>query len=298
MVNNLIARLGLTILESIRGGHRCKYVYRVRDASNKQFVLKISDNAEGSEEIRRNLRGYEKLKSAGLNFFIPEVVSSDVGNTYSYILMEDCGHDLASQFQRGEIGLEVYERITSTMLQVYTESLKEGRDAYQHAEFEILTIKTLYQDFFQPRLGSPALDADVNMLEQLLSSLDMNYFCFASWDFMPRNIFLTQNGVKFIDPTEFVTGVPIIDLACLGGALKDVHHFPGAIRGMQHFHEFALGPLASLLSLSSRDAERMYLLGRLVQSMLSLRESCLRKNTVTKFFDQKVQLYLQRLINS
>lgn len=291
-----MARLSLTVIQQIRGGHRCEHVYRVLDSSRQPLVLKVAYDAEGIEEIRNNIRGYEKLESIGLRFFIPDVVSvSSTGET-CYILMQDCGDDLISRLRFGLIDRDIYGQITDGMYKVYEKSLAFGNDASVHVEFEMRTILSLYQDFFLPEFRSLVDDKVMEKVAGLASRLAMPNFCFASWDFMPGNIFVTKNGVKFVDPKPMVTGMPILDLACLGGVLKDVHHFPGATYGMTHFREFALGKLAQLLSVSRRDALRLYFLGRLMQNLLSLRDCSVNSDAQGKqFFVHNVKLCLVQL---
>ena len=120
-------------------------------------------------------------------------------------------------------------------------------------------------------------------------------YCFASWDFILWNIYTTKNGLKFADPPDMVTGMPILDLACLGGVLQDVFQFPATGNSPFHFREFALGPVAATLSLSRRNAQAIYVFGRLVQALLHLREYHSRPD-VSATFNKRIQLHLQELV--
>ena len=295
MIRDLVERLSLTVIQQIKSGHRCKHVYRVLDSSRQPLILKVADDTEGTEEIRNNIRGYEKLNSIGLQFFIPIVVDFVSTDELSYILMQDCGDDLVTRLQDGRIGRSIYGQITDGMIRVYEKSLRTGKDASLHVGFEVRAIQSLHQDFFLQISGSLIGDRIIKKISERATTLDMPSFCFASWDFMPGNIFITKKGIKFVDPKPMVTGMPILDLACLGGVLKDVHHFPDAAYGMLHFRRFALETLARLLSVSKVDAFCLYLLGRLLQNFLSLREACVRDDIRGKqFFAHKVELCLKQ----
>lgn len=296
MIKNLITHLGLTVTRQMKSGHKCKHIYRVLDSANRLLVLKAADDATGMEEIRCNILGYEKLKSIDLQFFVPEVLSYVLSGELSYILMQDCGDDLIARFRDGDVDQSIYEQITAGMFQVYVKSLSSGNEASQHVAFEMQTILALYQNFFLPEFGCSETDRTIGRVREKVLKLDMPKFCFASWDFMPGNIFVTENGLKFIDPTATVTGMPILDLACLGGVLRDVYHFPGAAYGVTHFRKFALTTLARLLSVSDADSLRLYLLGRLVQNLLSLRECSTGNDTMGRqFFARNVNMCLKQI---
>ncbi len=294
MIDDLIERLNLTLIEKIEHGRRCKSVFRVRDRLNQSLVLKASDNPGSFREISANIRGYEKLASLGLGFFIPHITAFELSDTCGYILMEDCGTDLGTQIRNGSVAEGICAHIAVNLLRVYKESLRTGSDAYQYMEFEMATVKSIYRDFAGVG-GSMPLDQVERTLERLLKSLHMPEYCFASWDFIPWNIFASQDILKFADPPEMVTGMPIVDLACFGGVLQDVFEFPAATDSPLCFREFALGPVAATLSLSRRNAQAIYVFGRLLQALLHLREYHSRPNISTAF-NKRIQLQLQQLV--
>jgi len=247
------------------------------------------------EEVRRNIVGYRRIKELGLDLFVPEILDQKFSNRAAYILMEDCGEDLITLLRSERFSPSFYEQITGFMSHVYRSSLRSGEDGRQHVEFEIRTAKTIFTDFYLRHFDVPSLHDFNKGLSKLQESLCLELYCFASWDFMPGNICLTPEGVKFLDPPELVTGVPILDLACLAGVFRDVHNAPGSKEGAKHFRSFALSPLADLFCITSREADDLYVLGRLTQSLLSFRESCLRSTKDIPFFGHKVRLYLKQL---
>lgn len=290
MIDDLIERLNLTLVENIGHGHRCKSVFRVKDKLNQSLILKVSGTGESLREISTNIQGYEKMVSLGLGFFIPQIMSSQLSDTNGYILMEDCGMDLADQISLGCADKDISTHITANLLRVYQKSWGEGPDANQHMEFEAATVKNLYRDFAKTDYSLPQSQVE-NILGKLLRSLRTRIYCFASWDFMPHNIYAAQGGLKFGDPPAMVTGMPIFDLAILGATLQDVFQFPGA----DHFHEFALGPVAATLSVSRRNAQAIYEFGRLVQALLHLREYYSHQG-IRDSFNQRIQQHLQKLL--
>jgi hypothetical protein len=254
----------------------------------------MAEDHEGREEIRRNLEGYKKLVLLGLAYFIPTIMSSSLDDKEGHILMEDCGTDFATLLREGKTGPGLYERFEMQLTKAYATSVGNGPDSNRHIDFQIQTAQDLYRGFFQTAFGSPESNAVIENLRELLPR-NLSRLCFSSWDFMPGNIFIGDTGIKFADPTEFVTGVPIIDLACLSGALGDVYNYPDAPRWLDHLKRFSLGPLAEMLGLTGREAERIYLLGRLVQTLLSMRVSIQQHPAGNPVFVSRVLEYTKQL---
>lgn len=207
--------------------------------------------------------------------------------------MEDCGTDFAAMLRDGQVGPETYDRFVAELLRAYNTSVGEGPDSDNHVDSQVSAAQGLYDSFFQAQFGSPELDKAMNELRSCLPR-QIKRFCFSSWDFMPGNIFMGDVGIKFVDPTECVTGVPIIDLACLSGALGDVYHHPDAQLWYEGFKSLSLGPVAQLLDLDRKEAEQIYLLGRVVQTLLNLR-AVLQQSGDPDIFVARIKRYTNQL---
>ncbi len=110
-------------------------------------------------------------------------------------------------------------------------------------------------------------------LASLKSSIDINkieFCCFSSWDFVPENTFLMPEGLKYIDPHEDVTGVPIIDMACFAGLIR-LYNLPMADKGYAMLQEFALTKIPLILDIPEELACKLFFLGKVLQSFLSTR---------------------------
>jgi len=294
VVDNFLTSHDLSVVVQITSGRRCKHIYRVRDRTGRILILKMAEDDEGKEEIRRNLEGYKKLVFLGLAYFIPTIMSSSLDDKKGHILMEDCGTDFATLLREGGADLVPYERFEMEITKAYATSVGNGPDSNKHIDSQIQTVQDLYRDFFQTAFGSQESNAVIENLREFLPR-NLSRFCFSSWDFMPGNIFIGDAGIKFADPTESVTGVPIIDLACLGGALGDVYNYPQASKWLDRLKRFSLGPLAEMLGLTEEEAEKIYLLGRLAQTLLSMRFSIQQHPAGNPVFVSRVVEYTKQL---
>lgn len=255
----------------------------------------MAQDYEEKEEIRKNLEGYKKLEFLGLEYFIPNILSSSLGDKESHILMEDCGIDFATLLKNDQINSQIYDQFEAELVKLYTTSLRKGHDSNKYIAFQVQTVKSLYQSFFQVNFGSSELNETIERLYDFLPQ-QINKFCFSSWDFMPSNIFFNSAGIKFIDPTESVTGIPIIDLARFSGTLEDVYHYTNARQWFKLLKKFSLGSLTEMFCLTKREAEQIYLLGRLVQTLLSLRVSIQKDFTDNTVFISRIKRYIKQLI--
>jgi hypothetical protein len=255
----------------------------------------MAEDHEGREEIRRNLEGYKKLGLLGLAYFIPTIMSSSLDDRGGHILMEDCGTDFATLLREGKTGPGLYERFEMQLAKAYTTSVGNGPDSNRHIDFQIQTTQDLYRGFFQAAFGSQESNAVIENLRELLPR-NLSRFCFSSWDFMPGNIFIGDAGIKFADPTESVTGIPIIDLSCFCGVLGDVYNYPDAHKWQKRLKQFSLGQVAEILDLNKKQAEQIYLLGRLVQTLLSFRASVQQHSISNTVFVNRIKHQIKQLI--
>lgn len=99
----------------------------------------------------------------------------------------------------------------------------------------------------------------------------MNFSCFASFDFTPEDVFLSTDGLKYVDPKKSLLGIPIIDMACFGGVAKDAFALPGPVEGYDILKNFAINDISSLLKIDKTTAEAIFYLGRALQMALSSR---------------------------
>lgn len=294
MLQNLLDLYKLTVIEHLVTGHRCEHIYRVQNRSGHRLVLKYADDTEGRNEIRNNLVGYRNMTLLGLEEFMPLLISTELDTEEGHILMEDCGTDWATRLRTGQVDPWSYDNFEGVLARLYDTSLRAGSDANDHIDFQVGTVRTLYRSFMQADFGCPELDEAMGSLRELLPTR-LDWFCFSSWDFMPGNLFF-GTGLKFVDPTEGVTGVPIIDLACLGGALGDVYNFPGASEWLQRLERFSLEQLGLMLRLSEKEARQIFRLGRLVQTLLSLRVSVRQSSGTAGVLAVRAQDCIRQLI--
>lgn len=246
-------------------------IYRVADRSGLMFVLKLGLTRRAIEEISINNIGYQKLRSLGMDWFIPRILVTEIGEQFGMMLMEDCGENFLSQAKKSTLPLKLYAHLLNELERVYIRSRRKNHDGKKMVEAIIDLIVQQYEEYIYMHLDKER--TLVSRLVKLKLSIDINilkFCCFSSWDFVPENIFLTPMGLKYIDPHEGVVGIPIIDMACFAGLIR-LYNLPEADEGYRMFQEFALTKIPPILHIPEELANKLFLLGRVLQCFLSTR---------------------------
>lgn len=270
----LCKKLDLQVVETLKAGNICDAVYRVITRERALKVLKVGNTPRTMVEIHNNLIGYDKIRQLGLPYFIPNIYSSGEFEFFAYILMEDCGLDFVARTKTEANPTGLYLQLVTAMKNIYHRTVHPS----QCAKESVLRVAKKAQSQYMAYLShlDPAgmvLDSLDRMVEWV-QHLHVPLATFSSWDFTPEDVYLTKEGVKYADPHEDVVGIPIIDLACFGGVVRDAYALSGSIEGYQLLHTLALEHLDSLLEISREDAEKLFNMGRVLQCFLSARFRC------------------------
>lgn len=271
LVQKLCREYHLKVEERLAAGNICNAVYKVLDKDGKPLVLKVGTDERTIAEITMNLVGYQKLKDCGLSHFIPTIVTAIVENKWGFILMDYCGPDFVTRSQQASNPLRLYQGLIAGMEVVYHQSLRVSAASQEMVFTVAKKIVEQYECCLMPLDQERMLVSRLEMLLEFAKSLDLRLSCFSSWDFTPEDVYLTPQGVKYGDPHEDVFGIPVIDLACFAGVTRDAYRLPGSIEGYQLLHDFAISTVAQLLEVPSETAEKIFLLGRVLQCFLSAR---------------------------
>ena len=132
-------------------------------------------------------------------------------------------------------------------------------------------INELYNDHLR-KIFDPTghLEEEINSLAHIFDGIVFPFCCFSNWDFTPDDVYLTSSGIKYSDPHEQVTGIPIIDLACFAGVAV-AHGLPGSDAAYGRIESFAMHRVAGILEIDEETARKLFLLGRILQCFLSAR---------------------------
>lgn len=271
LVQNLCAEYHFEVKERLTAGNICEVVYRVVEESGRQLVLKVGADKRTIAEIQMNLAGYQKLRDCGLANLPPAVVAAKVKHGWAFILMEYCGPDFVAQARTVSNPLQLYSRLIAEMERVYRQSLQESGASLKMVDIVAKKAAEQYKRYLRSLDPMGTVAPQLDALVALMGELDLRLSCFSSWDFTPEDVYLTPRGIKYGDPHEEILGIPVIDLACFGGVVRDAYQLPGSKRGYQMLRTFASGSVAPLLEISDEVAEKVFLLGRVLQCFLSAR---------------------------
>jgi len=246
-------------------------VYKVVDADGRILVLKLALSRNSIAEIQMNRTGYRKLREAGLGWFIPEIVSIEVQEGFAFIFMEYCGEDFLTAVKKSSSPTELYIKLLVELKKVYRASRHDGEEGKKMVASVMKMVIEQYERYLSQCFGRDQVVSDqLAQIESVIRAEILPSYCFSSWDFTPENMFLNSAGLKYVDPHEDVMGIPIIDLACFSGLLI-FYDVPESEKGYELFEKFALTDVPPILSIPERSAERLFLLGRILQCFLSSR---------------------------
>ena len=253
-------------------------MFEVGTCDGRVLILKVGETPLGVEEIRKNCAGYAAIRELGLGRLIPEISSWSVGEREAFILMEHCGNDFVTESRRLSDPEAMYRQLVDLLRDVYQYSIAmRRRGGGRTVLVAKQRIATLYSQQLGPVLDRQGHHAPLIERVQKVAIEAGPLSCFASWEFAPRNVFLSDGRLKFADPNWVVTGLPIIELAMFAGMARDNMHLPGSDLGYQVIEDFAVCELSELLRIEHRDAQKTFWIGRALQCLLGAR------NRLSKF---------------
>lgn len=263
MLLDHLRSLGFHSLVQIAGGNVATGVFRATHPQGDQVVVKLAVTEADRQEIMVNVRGYARIRALGGASLLPDRLDVlDVCGS-SALVMSDCGKDFRHFVQELQNPIEAYTRLVEQMMRIYQTTLVKAssRDVLEHLRSQIQRV--LMTAPLQGLVERTDLEAfQACRLDDLLPA----YNCFADFNFTPENVFFTDGRLRYIDPSEFVVGIPIIDLACFAG-VADVYALPGHVEGASLLQVFATqGALPDLLEMTNAEARRVYTLGRVLQT--------------------------------
>lgn len=247
-------------------GNVCKTVYRAT-SQHRALVIKIGLGERPAHEVRLNRDGYRVLRSIGAGRLLPDpAVYLEIHGT-PILVMEDCGPDFLHHVQASNDPVGLYQRLVDEVHDVYLETRCSDSPQPAVAKTQRLLVdqcRKHLQGLVDSRLVDRVEDASTDSFADVQS-------CFSTFDFTPEDVFLTEHGIKHADPLPDALGIPVIDLACFAGVARDAHRLPGSNEGYEIMERYALQVLPNLINLSPSDAQRLFSLGRALQSALSCR---------------------------
>ena len=290
-IDEIYEKYDLQLRHKFQLGNVCKSVFRVQDAAGNALVLKIGCNPDGIAEIQKNITGYNKLIAMGLDFFIPRIHTCEIKAESAVLIMEDCGEDVLTQIKNSRTPALLFEQVLERIEQIYRLSKRPGNDGQTMILDVLKNINELYNDHLRKKFDPIGhLEENLNSLAHVFDNIAFSFCCFSNWDFTPDDVYLTSSGIKYSDPHEQVTGIPIIDLACFAGVAM-AHGLPGSEQAYGKIESFAIHRVAGILEIDEHTARKLFFLGRILQCFLSARFRS------KDFHEQSKQLFAETAIH-
>ena len=258
--------LHLELHDQITNGENCKTVYRARQG-DRSLVVKIGYGELAQKEVEANWEGYINLRRIGAGDLLPNVLERYEVQDVPCILMEDCGPNFMDATRASPRPVECFSRLLLAMAPIYRASLSKEAPVPAVRAMRDLVVEqwTEYlEDLIPPGLTSRFQASNFDAFGTMRS-------CFSTFEFKPDDLFLTDHGLKKVDPIRDNLGCPAVDLACFAGVCRDAYHLPGANSGYRLFHAFAVEQLPQILGGRPVHLEAAFSLGRSLQCALSAR---------------------------
>lgn len=263
-IDEIENRFNADYISELKQGHTGCYLLKFRKRTDDDcFVVKMaeSSNTNAVEEIKNNIRGYEQIKASGGTFILPQYSIHSVDGATS-LVMDYLDADFASYVRK--FGIKGYELLVSFYDEMTQKPLFESKGLYVP---EVLR----YTIFFAQQ--TPSL-FDLNFYKNLKrwsSDLQSERDSLFLLDFTPDNLFIQNDQIIFIDPWSQSTyvGCPIISLGQFVTLAKDIYSLPASIEGARLIQNFCQTVLSARLGISEIIAQKMFLLGQVLQYVLS-----------------------------
>ncbi len=250
-------------------GHVVKSIFPA-SYQGKDVVVKAAQSDEEKMEVRKNILGYERMRKMGLHSIVPDHLLFDVqGNLV--LILEDCGRPFLETVKESSEPDVMYEQLLDQLRGIWRVTKEKAPSDHFLVLDRLVAILLNFGDRFLSGL------VQENEYWEALRTLSFRkmyipFVCFSDYDFTPDDTFLSCGKLKYVDPNAEVLGIPIIDLACFSGVCL-VHNLPRAPEQLLQYREVAIREVSLLLEIEKEDAEKIYALGRLLQSTLS---ACVR----------------------
>jgi len=258
---------GVICDERLTLGNVVSTVFRATQGVQR-LVVKIGLTEFALREVEKNIAGYDEMRAIGAQELLPNPLITTISyEGIPLILMEDCGLDFWHATQVAEHPVMLYEYLIGHMRGIYE---RTRRAAVDRQYLEPLRLRLLEQ--YRVHLLTLINEELIERLEKLKSeTVAISTVCFSSFDFTPEDVFVTERGVKYLDPLPGILGMPAIDLACFAGVARDVYDLPGANEGYDFIYKFVESELPILLDCGVANARQHFLFGRALQCALSAR---------------------------
>lgn len=259
--------LRLEFQEQILVGENCKTVFRARHHDGRSLIVKIGFGEWAKKEVEANWRGYAQLRKIGAGDLIPNLLERHEIKGVPCLLMDDCGPNFIDAIKLSAQPANCFSRLLQSMENIYRASLSVEPPVLAIRATRDLVVEqwTGYLEDLVP----PTLIARFRVIDfQAFGSMRS---CFSTFEFKPDDLFLTEQGVKKVDPVRDNLGCPAVDLACFAGVCRDAYRLPGSHGGYRLFHRFATEKLPQIIGGSRVTLEVAFSLGRSLQCALSAR---------------------------
>lgn len=278
--------------ERLTLGNIVSTVFRATRGTQR-LVMKIGLTELALQEVEKNIAGYAEMRAIGAEELLPNPLITTISyQGIPLILMEDCGPDFWHASQVAEYPVTLYEHLIGRMRSIY----ERTRRSTTHADYlEPLRLRLVEQyKAYLPTLINKEL---IDRLEKLESeTVTISTVCFSSFDFTPEDVFVTERGVRYLDPLPGLLGMPAIDLACFAGVARDVYSLPGGKEGYDLIYKFVESELPTLLGCGIANARQHFLFGRALQCALSARFRMERERERAVLFAKQSEAFLSRFL--
>lgn len=230
-------------------------------------IIKIATNERSVEEIKANIKGYEKIKKEGLEKILPDTLFYSLEGKGN-IIMSYLGDNFELMIKKSKDPIKQYYILCSLMENIYRSTVKNDKNSEKFLSLLENDLLTRYKKYLIP-VGFLSKNIEKEVKNVNITSMAPEKSCFACFDFTPEDVFINQGQFKFPDPKSQIRGVPIIDLACFSGVAKDVYFLPGSEEGYRIIKQFALTTVSKILDLSYSSAEKIFNYERALQLAIS-----------------------------
>jgi len=284
---------GITICgQEIKWG-RVKTIFKGTEGNRSVFV-KIGITEEAKKEVLMNKNGYDKMREIGAGNYTPNPRFVEFQGV-PIIIMDDCGENLFDMLKGAVNPRSIFDRICEELWHLYRiTKIKGGAEESLENSFRILEEQfSRYLSVYEPFSANQRL---LKEIRKKIFRVRSPFICFAFWNFTPEDMCLSTSGLKIIDPPGCVVGLPMIDLACFAGSVRDASKLPGAEYGYDLLKKLA-SDAGEMLGLKPKDTEFLFNFGRAVQCSLSARYRIGEEDGLSKKFFVEAKEFLAKCLS-